>query len=253
MGLGSLPPARSMFSAQEQANDAWPAAATPPQQFVPQPSRADVSSWNQSDARPSLPLAAIRQPRHYRYAKRALDIVVALAGLILCAPFFLVIALLIRRDSQGPAFFIQQRAGYRGKPFRMVKFRTMRFGSEVQVNEGYKTVPDPRVTRIGSWLRKSSIDEVPQLLNVLLGQMSLVGPRPELPEVIEAFYEPWQYRRFQVPQGMTGWWQVTGRGSKLLYQHTDDDIYYIDHASFMFDLMILLRTVRAVIRREGAF
>lgn len=252
MDLRSVPPTLTMFSAREQTTDAWAAPATS-SHVVHDPIPAELSPRTQADGLPPLPLVGTRPPLHYRLTKRALDIVIALVGLVLCAPFFVIIAVLIRRDSDGPAFFIQDRAGYRGKPFRMVKFRTMRSDSGVEVDASYKTGPDSRVTRVGSWLRKTSIDELPQLWNVLLGQMSLVGPRPELPEIIQAYYEPWQYRRFQVPQGMTGWWQITGRGTKLLYQHTEDDLYYIDHASFRFDLSILLRTVGAVIRREGAF
>lgn len=252
MDQRSVPPAVSMFSAREHTTEAWaPPVASP--HVVHDPVAAELPARTHADDRPPHQLIGVRRPLHYRLTKRALDIVVALVGLVLCAPFFIVIAVLIRRDSEGPAFFIQQRAGYRGKPFRMVKFRTMRSDSGVEVDSSYKTGPDSRVTRVGSWLRKTSIDELPQLWNVLLGQMSLVGPRPELLEIIQAYYEPWQYRRFQVPQGMTGWWQITGRGTKLLYQHTDDDLYYIDHASLRFDLSILLRTVGAVMRREGAF
>lgn len=248
----SMPPARSMFSAQEQSSESWRASAAS-SRLAQEPAPVVVPTWEQSERQSWPQNLVVSRPLHYRMAKRALDVAVALVGLVLCAPIFVAIALLIRLDSNGPAFFIQERVGYLGKPFRMVKFRTMRVGSGVLLDEQYKTGCDPRVTGVGSWLRKTSIDELPQLWNVLRGQMSLVGPRPELSAIIQAHYEPWQYRRFQVPQGMTGWWQVNGRGTKLLYQHTDDDLYYIDHASFGFDLGILLRTVGAVIRREGAF
>lgn len=190
----------------------------------------------------------------HRVLKRALDLTVAVIGLTLCAPLFLLIILLIRLDSEGPAFFRQRRVGYLGRPFFMVKFRTMVAGSIVQLDgETHKPRRDPRITRIGRFLRTTSLDELPQLINVLRGEMSLVGPRPELVEIVRANYMPWQYQRFLVPQGITGWWQVTGRGNKLCHQHTDDDLYYITHASFAFDLKILLMTVRAVLVREGAF
>ncbi len=193
-------------------------------------------------------------PRSYRIAKRLLDIIGATAGLIILAPVFLIVAILILLDSSGPVFFIQERVGHRGRPFRMLKFRTMTTGGRLPQDGGpHKRRDDNRVTRVGKFLRATSLDEVPQLVNVLRGEMSLVGPRPEIVSIVLAKYQPWQYQRFLVPQGMTGWWQVTGRGRKLLYEHTGDDLYYIQHASFWFDLKILLMTIRAVIRREGAF
>jgi lipopolysaccharide/colanic/teichoic acid biosynthesis glycosyltransferase len=193
-------------------------------------------------------------PRSYQIAKRLLDIVGAAAGLIILAPVFLIVAFLILLDSSGPVFFIQERVGFRGRTFRMLKFRTMTTGEPLPQDGGpHKRRDDHRVTRVGKFLRATSLDEVPQLVNVLWGEMSLVGPRPEILSIVLGKYEPWQYQRFLVPQGMTGWWQVTGRGRKLLYEHTEDDLYYIQHASFWFDLKILLMTVRAVIRREGAF
>lgn len=192
--------------------------------------------------------------RRYLRIKRLLDVVVALVGLVACAPLFLVIALLIKLDSPGPVFFGQARVGYRGRIFRMVKFRTMAAGSERAVPTGvHKRPDDPRVTRVGRWLRRTSLDELPQLINVLRGEMSLVGPRPEVVEIVLERYQPWQYQRFLVPQGLTGWWQVTGRSTKVMHQHTEDDLYYIAHASLWFDLEILLRTIPAVLRGHGAF
>ncbi len=193
-------------------------------------------------------------PRSYQIAKRLLDIAGAAIGLIILAPVFLIVAILILLDSSGPVFFIQERVGFRGRPFRMLKFRTMTTGERPPQDGGpHKRRDDHRVTRVGKILRVTSLDEVPQLINVLRGEMSLVGPRPEILSIVLAKYQPWQYQRFLVPQGMTGWWQVTGRGRKLLCEHTEDDLYYIQHASFWFDLKILLMTIRAVIRREGAF
>jgi lipopolysaccharide/colanic/teichoic acid biosynthesis glycosyltransferase len=191
--------------------------------------------------------------RGYRLVKRALDISVATVGLVLLTPLFMIVALLIRLDSPGRAFFVQPRVGYRGVLFPMLKFRTMFDGAEPVSDGPHKLADDPRVTRIGRFLRAASIDELPQLVNVLRGEMTLVGPRPELPEIVLKRYEPWQYRRLLVPQGLTGWWQVTGRGAKLLCEHTEDDLYYIERASFWFDLMILLLTARAVFKRDGAF
>ncbi len=174
--------------------------------------------------------------------------------LILLAPLFFMIAICIRMDSLGTIFFRQTRLGHLGRPFRMCKFRTMTYGSSVQLQQPtHKQRADARVTRVGKFLRATSLDELPQLVNVFRGEMSLVGPRPEIIEIVHEHFEPWQYARFLVPQGMSGWWQVTGRGAKLLREHTADDLYYIYRASFGFDLMILVMTVRAVIKREGAF
>lgn len=190
----------------------------------------------------------------YRIAKRLLDVTVALIALIALAPLFVVVAIAIRLDSPGPAFFVQPRVGQGGRVFKMFKFRSMVAGRATELGDGpHKVLDDPRVTRVGRSLRKTSIDELPQLVNILLGTMSLVGPRPELVEIMQTRYERWQYARLIVPQGLTGWWQVTGRGTKLLCEHTEDDLYYIRYASFWFDLKILVLTIRAVVRREGAF
>jgi lipopolysaccharide/colanic/teichoic acid biosynthesis glycosyltransferase len=193
-------------------------------------------------------------PLAYRILKRFLDVTVAALGLTVLAPLLAVISFCICLDSRGSALFVQPRVGQGGRVFKMLKFRTMITGSAVRLgDEPHKQAHDPRVTRVGRLLRKTSLDELPQLVNVLLGHMSLVGPRPELVEIVKARYEPWQYARLLVPQGMTGWWQVTGRGTKLLFENTEDDLYYIERASFWFDIRILAMTVRAVIRRDGAF
>jgi lipopolysaccharide/colanic/teichoic acid biosynthesis glycosyltransferase len=116
----------------------------------------------------------------------------------------------------------------------------------------FKRPDDPRITRVGRFIRRTSLDELPQLFNVLKGDMSLVGPRPELPWLVE-LYEPWQRKRFAVPQGMTGWWQVNGRSDKEMHRHTDEDLYYVQHYSLWLDLMILARTVFVVLRGRGAY
>jgi len=199
-------------------------------------------------------LPVVERSRWYRWSKRTVDFVIALIALVMLAPIFLVVAIAIRLDSPGPAFFVQDRVGLGGRIFRIVKFRTMMNGSVLLLQTGsHKQEYDRRVTRVGKFLRKTSIDELPQLINVLRGDMSLVGPRPEIVEIVLARYERWQYQRFQVPQGLTGWWQVTGRGQKLLYENTADDLYYIQHATLRLDLSILMRTIPAVLRRDGAF
>jgi exopolysaccharide biosynthesis polyprenyl glycosylphosphotransferase len=191
-----------------------------------------------------------------RAVKRVMDLVVSAGLLITCGPLMLLIAILIKLDSPGPAIIRQQRVGENGRLFEMLKFRTMRAGEEQRVpklTDGlHKRPRDPRVTRLGRFLRRYSLDELPQLINVLKGEMSLVGPRPELPWLVER-YESWQRRRFAVPPGMTGWWQVNGRSERPMHLHVEDDLYYIRNYSLWMDLVILLRTVPAVLSGRGAF
>jgi len=194
--------------------------------------------------------------------KRALDLIVGSAMLALTLPLMLLIGAAIRLDTPGPVFYADQRVGRDGKLFWMHKFRSMRKGAEDQLDELVRTggegetlfkfEDDPRVTRVGRFLRRTSIDELPQLFNVLKGEMSMVGPRPELPWLVDR-YEPWQWQRLTVPQGMTGWWQVNGRGDKPQHLHTQEDLFYIQHYSLLLDIRILWRTVGAVLRGRGAY
>ncbi|MCG2784728.1 MAG: sugar transferase [Anaerolineae bacterium] len=212
-----------------------------------------------------MPVFDVRAPalnEQQRITKRIFDLVGALALLALLWPFLMLIGLLIRRDSRGPALFRQVRIGEHGQPFMMYKFRTMihdaeslRHLVEHQDENGnmlHKSPTDPRVTRLGQFLRRTSIDELPQLLNVLKGDMSLVGPRPELPHIVQN-YQPWQHARLSVPPGITGWWQVNGRSDKPMHLHTEDDIYYVQNCSIWLDIQILLKTVLVVILRRGAY
>ncbi|MDX1994602.1 MAG: sugar transferase [bacterium] len=199
-----------------------------------------------------------------RVVKRAFDIVIASLILIAILPVMIVIAIAIKLDSDGPIFFKQTRVGEGGRLFRMYKFRSMVVNAEklqaqlnvtdIDGNTLHKFRNDPRITRVGRIIRKTSLDELPQFINVLIGNMSLVGPRPELPWIVEQ-YEPWQRQRFAVPQGITGWWQVTGRadGEKLCHLNTDQDLYYIENYSFVLDVKILLKTPFAIIGGKGAF
>ena len=212
-----------------------------------------------------VPLIGLREPAiddFNRFIKRLVDVVLSLVFLVLLSPALLVIAILIKLDSAGPIIYRQQRVGENGKLFWMFKFRTMVPDADEHLDEVVQTTSagdilhkvkdDPRVTRVGRILRQFSLDELPQLFNVLKGDMSLVGPRPEMPWLVEK-YEPWQRQRFSVPQGITGWWQVNGRSDKPMHLHTEEDLYYIQNYSLWLDLQILWRTVGAVLKRRGAF
>jgi exopolysaccharide biosynthesis polyprenyl glycosylphosphotransferase len=212
-----------------------------------------------------IPVIGLREPLIEggpRVVKRVFDLVVAILLLIFMAPLFAAVAVAIRLDSPGAAFFRQTRVGENGRLFGMVKFRTMVRDAEQRAAEVVRTTADgdvihkrkqdPRITRVGGFLRRFSIDEWPQLLNVVVGDMSLVGPRPEMPWLVDR-YEPWQRKRFAVPQGMTGWWQINGRSDKPMHMHTEDDLYYVYNYSLWLDIQILLRTPLAVLRARGAF
>jgi exopolysaccharide biosynthesis polyprenyl glycosylphosphotransferase len=198
-----------------------------------------------------------------RIAKRLFDLAFSSVVLLLTAPLMLAIAIAIRLDSPGPAIFRQPRIGQHGRRFIIYKFRTMYVHASriteparPQV-EAYETAydkrrNDPRVTRVGRFLRRSSLDELPQFFNVLKGEMSVVGPRPEVTWLADR-YEWWQRKRFEVPQGITGWWQVNGRSDKPLQFHIEDDLYYVRNYSFWLDMQIVLRTLLAVISGRGAY
>jgi exopolysaccharide biosynthesis polyprenyl glycosylphosphotransferase len=199
----------------------------------------------------------------YPAAKRALDIVGAAIGLILLAPLFLLIAVLIKADSPGPVFFSQTRVGENGRVFRCWKLRSMFIDAEARKAElmaknemdggtTFKMKRDPRITRVGRFIRKASIDELPQLLNVLLGDMSLVGPRPPVPSEV-AEYSPRARQRLAVKPGITCIWQVSGRSDIPFEQQVELDIEYISKRSLMLDIRLLLSTVPAVLLARGAY
>ncbi|MEU9350522.1 sugar transferase [Streptomyces griseoloalbus] len=244
----------------------WTAAAQGVD-FLLVPTLSDVSAARLA-VRPAngVPLVRIRAPNLSRAAhlpKELLDRSLAAVLLLLLALPMLLIALVVRLDSPGPAFFRQQRAGRYGDHFTMLKFRTMRPDSEAlrgelahlnQNSDGllFKVRKDPRITRVGSFLRRSSLDELPQLLNVVRGHMSLVGPRPPLPEEVED-YSPDIKRRLLVKPGLTGLWQVSGRSDLPWDEAVRLDLGYVDNWSMSLDLSILLRTGSAVVRGTGAY
>lgn len=229
------------------------------------PAVVDVASSAPITPVAGLPVLAVSRPGPAgtgRLTKSLLDRVGAGLGLVVLAPFLLLTALAVRVDSRGPALFRQLRVGENGKTFSMVKFRTMHVGAEALVetldelndNDGnmFKIRDDPRLTRLGRCLRTSSIDELPQLLNVLAGHMSLVGPRPPLPREAGA-YTAVERRRLLVKPGMTGLWQVGGRSNLDWSDTVRLDLRYVDSWSLPLDARILVRTVPEVLRRNGAF
>ena len=195
-------------------------------------------------------------------AKRLFDLLAATVLLILSAPLFVLVALAIRLDSRGPVFFVQERMGYNKRRFQLFKFRTMVVDAEARMKEIehlnekegpiFKITNDPRITRLGRFLRKTSIDELPQLINVLLGDMSLVGPRPLSMRDALGLNAAWQKRRFSVKPGITCLWQVSGRSNLSFKEWMLLDLEYIDRWSLGLDFRILLRTIPAVLTGKGA-
>ncbi|MGD8751841.1 MAG: sugar transferase [Anaerolineales bacterium] len=212
-----------------------------------------------------IPMLDLRAPAlndYQRLVKRLFDLAVGTILQILVLPIMIAIAIAIKIDSRGPILFKQRRVGENGRLFWMYKFRSMVMDADQQLekfikrdsdgNIIHKTPDDPRITRLGRFLRRTSLDELPQLFNVLKGDMSLVGPRPEMPLLVEQ-YKPWQRRRFAIPQGITGWWQVNGRSNKPMHLHTEDDLYYVQNYSLLLDLQILIKTAWVVLRGKGAY
>jgi exopolysaccharide biosynthesis polyprenyl glycosylphosphotransferase len=205
--------------------------------------------------------------------KRPMDLLLAMLLLVPLSPLMLLIALLIKLDSRGPALYLQERVGKHGRPFRMYKYRSMRVGADEGVHRAYATLlirenlrpeelgqhgqrslkmqNDPRITRVGAFLRRTSLDELPQLLNVVRGEMALVGPRPPMPYEV-AVYQDWHRRRLEVTPGITGLWQVSGRNRVSFEQMVRMDLHYIEHQSLLLDLHILFQTPLAMLTGSGA-
>ena len=206
----------------------------------------------------------------YRFSKRSVDIVLSVVALVVLGPLMALIAIAIRATSRGPALFKQTRVGLHGRHFTCLKFRTMRidagddihreyvtrlFSEEIPPHGGnpgiYKIFRDPRVTPLGAWLRRTSLDELPQLLNVLQGTMTLVGPRPALPWEVELF-GPANRGRLLVKPGITCLWQVTGRARINMREGLKFDLDYVERRCLTLDMVILLKTIRAVLTRDGS-
>lgn len=244
-------------------------AVDPSTQVILAPSIVDVAG-PRMHLRPvnGLSLVEVEMPRFDGGAllmKRAIDIAIASLLCVILIPLWIIVSVLIKIDDGGPVFFMQPRVGLGGAHFNMIKFRSMRTDAEKVLAELKKTSgqdagndvmfkmkDDPRVTRIGRILRATSIDELPQLFNVIKGDMSLVGPRPPLPREVEA-YEKDVHRKFLVKPGITGLWQVSGRSSLSWEESVRLDLYYVENWSLTGDLQILFRTFKAVLKRDGAY
>lgn len=198
----------------------------------------------------------------YLISKRIMDIILALIALIISIPLFLILAILVKLDSKGPVFYGHTRKGKNRSDIKIYKFRTMYSNSDEifenfseeqkkEYYENFKLDNDPRVTKLGGFLRKTSLDELPQLLNVLKGDLSLIGPRPIVEKEISKYGE-YADKFFSVIPGITGYWQANGRSDTSYDERIQMDMYYIDNRSFMMDIKIILKTVISVIKKEGA-
>ena len=220
-----------------------------------------AARYQGTDTTDGIPTSGHQQRRVSLAAKRGLDVVGAVVGLIVFSPLFVLVALTIIIDDGRPVLFRQDRAGLHGRPFPIVKFRSMRRNAdeeraslrdrnEISGGASFKMTDDPRVTRSGRLLRRTSIDELPQLWNVLMGEMSLVGPRPH-PFDDVAGYAEWHHRRLDMKPGITGLWQVSARSDPDFDTWVQLDLEYVDHWTLSGDLGILLKTIPAVIRASG--
>ena len=198
----------------------------------------------------------------FKVIKRLFDIIVSFLGLLILSPLFLLLRILIKCDSKGPVFFIQKRVGRNGKKFGIFKFRTMRINAEELIasftpeqlkewKENFKLKNDPRITRVGKFLRNTSLDELPQLINIFIGNMSLVGPRPIVEEELEWYGEK-KNVLLSVRPGLTGWWATNGRSEVSYPERCDYELYYVYNCSLLLDIKILFKTFSAVFSRKGA-
>lgn len=198
----------------------------------------------------------------YSLVKRACDIILSSIALILLSPVFLIIAVAIRIESEGPAFFVHKRIGKNGKTIGLYKFRSMVSNAEELIRsftpeqmkefkENFKLENDPRITKIGKFLRKTSLDELPQLLNILKGDLSIIGPRPVIQEELEK-YGTNKEKFLSITPGLTGYWAANGRSATTYEQRMSMELYYVDNVSFWLDVKTFLKTIISVVKREGA-
>ena len=199
---------------------------------------------------------------NYMSVKRVFDLVSSTIGLIMLSPIFLILAIIVKLDSKGPVFFAHTRYGKNGKKFKMYKFRTMYENAQDMINdftpeqmkewkENFKLQDDPRITKVGKFLRKTSLDELPQIVNIIKGDLSIIGPRPVIEEELEKYGEN-KEKFLSVTPGLTGYWQANGRSSTTYEQRMEMELYYIAHISPKLDFKIFFKTIESVIKKEGA-
>lgn len=198
----------------------------------------------------------------YLHTKRFIDIVLSIIGLIILFPIFLILAIIIKKDSKGPVLFAHTRIGKNGKKFKMYKFRTMYKNAQEMIKyftpeqmkeykENFKLENDPRITKVGKFLRKTSLDELPQIINILKGDLSIIGPRPVIEQELEK-YKNNKEKFLSVTPGLTGYWQANGRSNTTYEERMQMELYYVDNMSLKFDTKIFFKTILSVIKREGA-
>lgn len=198
----------------------------------------------------------------YKYFKRLIDIVVSFLGIVILSPVFLIISILIKKESDGPVFFKHKRIGKNGKEIEIYKFRSMvpnaedlikKFTPEQmkEFKENFKLENDPRITKIGKFLRKTSLDELPQLFNILKGDLSIIGPRPVIKDELEK-YRNNKDKFLSVTPGLTGYWAANGRSDTTYEQRMVMELYYVDNISFKLDLKVFFKTIISVVKKEGA-
>ena len=199
---------------------------------------------------------------NYINVKRIFDLVISTIGLIVLSPIFLILAIIVKLDSKGPVFFAHTRYGKNGKKFKMYKFRTMYENAQDMINdftpeqmkewkENFKLQDDPRITKVGKFLRKTSLDELPQIVNIMKGDLSIIGPRPVIEEELKKYGEN-KEKFLSVTPGLTGYWQANGRSSTTYEQRMEMELYYIDHISPKLDFKIFFKPIESVIKKEGA-
>jgi len=204
----------------------------------------------------------LKRQSPYRYIKRFMDVILATIALVVLSPIFLIIAIAIKIESKGPVFFKHTRIGKNGKIIKLYKFRSMVINAEELIKsftpeqmkeykENYKLTNDPRITKIGKFLRKTSLDELPQLLNIIKGDLSIIGPRPVVTDELEK-YGANTKKFLSVTPGLTGYWAANGRSCTTYEQRMQMELYYIDNLSLKMDIKVFFKTIEAVIKREGA-
>ena len=204
----------------------------------------------------------IKNKQPYLYFKRGIDIVLSSIALVLLSPVFLIISIAIKLESKGPVFFGHKRIGKNGKTIKIYKFRSMVQNAEdlikkftpeqmKEYKENYKLTDDPRVTKVGKFIRKTSLDELPQLINIIKGDLSIIGPRPVIAEELEKYGHNMD-KFLSVTPGLTGYWAANGRSNTTYEQRMEMELYYVDNISFKMDLKVFFKTIESVIKKEGA-